>query len=135
MTIDIERLTTTVIDCGYKVHVALGPGLLESVYEAVLADALEGRGLRVERQKVIPIVFEGRILPDGFRADLIVEDTLIVEIKSVELLQPVHGKQLLTYLRLARKPIGLLINFNTELYKDGIRRISNNYFGDWRDPS
>lgn len=135
MTIDIERLTTSVIDCGYKVHVALGPGLLESVYEAVLADALERRGLQVERQRTIPILFEGKTLSEGFRADLIVENTLIVEIKSVEQLQPVHGKQLLTYLRLACKPIGLLINFNTELYKDGIRRLSNNYFGDWRDPS
>ena len=135
MTIDIERLTTAVIDCGYRVHVALGPGLLESVYEAVLADSLETRGLAVERQKTIPIVFEGKTLIEGFRADLIVEQTLIVEIKSVEQLQPVHGKQLLTYLRLAHKPIGLLINFNTELYKDGIRRISNNYFGDWREAS
>ena len=135
MTIDVERLTTAVLDCGYRVHVALGPGLLESVYEAVLSDSLQQRGLAIERQKIIPIVFEGRTMTEGFRADIVVEQTLIIEIKSVEQLQPVHGKQLLTYLRLAHKPIGLLINFNTELYKDGVRRISNNYFGDWREAS
>jgi len=107
------------------VHTSLGPGLLESAYEAVLAFELESRGLRVARQQAVPIVYQGMRIETGFRADLIVADLVIVEIKSVESVAPVHKKQLLTHLRLAGKRLGLLINFNVALVKDGITRIAN----------
>ena len=103
----------------------LGPGLLESVYETVLSYELTRRGLQVARQQAIPVVYENVRMDEGFRADLIVEDKVIVEIKSVEALGHVHRKHLLTYLRLADKRLGLLINFNTALIKDGITRIVN----------
>lgn len=115
-----------IVDAAYKIHTTLGPGLLESVYEAVLANELEKRGCRVLRQQGIPVVYEQTQLDLGFRADLIVNGIVIVEIKSVEALAPVHHKQLLTYLRLADKRLGLLINFNVELIKGGIRRVVNN---------
>jgi len=99
--------------------------LLESVYDVILAYALRSRGLNVERQKPIPIVFDGMKFDEGFRADLIVEDKVIVELKSVENIAPVHKKQLLTYLRLADKRLGLLINFGASLIKDGISRVAN----------
>lgn len=114
-----------IVDVAYRVHTALGPGLLESVYEAVLAYELEVRGLRVVRQQGIPIVYQGTRFAVGFEADLVVEDKVIVELKSVESVAPVHKKQLLTYLRLADKRLGLLINFNVVLIKDGITRIAN----------
>jgi GxxExxY protein len=124
----VEAIAAAVVDCGLRVHKALGPGLLESVYEAVLADGLSARGFAVLRQQTIGIEFEGRRLAEGFRIDLLIDDLLIVEIKSVEQLSPLHGKQLLTYLRLAGKPLGLLINFNVELLKDGgIKRVANGY--------
>ena len=129
---DLERIAKTAIDCGFQIHEQLGPGLLESVYEAVLAQALQQAGFAVERQKAIPIVFNGLALEEGFRADLIVEGKLIIEIKSVEKLAGVHGKQLLTYLRLTNLQLGLLMNFNQELFKDGLRRVSNNYYGSWQ---
>ena len=115
-----------VVDAAIAVHRALGPGLLESVYEVVLAHALEKRGLRVKRQVPVPIVFDGIKFDEGFRADLIVEDKVIVELKSVEKVIPVHKKQLLTYLRLADKRLGLLINFGSLLIRDGISRVVNN---------
>jgi iron complex transport system substrate-binding protein len=99
---DLEDLARVVVDCGYNIHIKLGPGPLESVYEALLAAKLTAAGLRVERQKAIPLTYEGLTLAEGFRADLIIEDSLIVEIKSVENLAPVHAKQLLTYLRLTK---------------------------------
>jgi len=122
---DIEQLARRTIDCGFRVHKELGPGLLESVYEAVLAASLERDGLRVERQKPITIVFDGLTIADGFRADLVVEDRLIVEVKSVERTAPVHGKQLLTYLRLTEQPLGLLMNFGCETFRDGLKRVVN----------
>jgi GxxExxY protein len=128
----IERLATITIDCGFKVHKAFGPGLLESVYELILADSLTQHGLKVERQKAIDIEYDGRVLREGFRLDLLIEGQLIVEVKSVEKLSGLHGKQLLTYLRLTKCPLGLLINFNTELFGDGVRRVPNNYYGEWR---
>ena len=131
----IEAIASAVVDCGLRVHKALGPGLLESVYEAVLADGLLARGLSVARQQMIPIVFEGRTLPEGFRLDLLVENIIVVEIKSVDTLTGLHGKQLLTYLRLADKPLGLLMNFNVELFKDGVRRVANRYFREAPVPS
>ena len=115
-----------IVDAAFKIHISLGAGLLESAYEAVMAYELEKRGLKFERQKPIPIVYEGIRLKEGFRADIIVEDLVIIELKSVENIAPVHKKQLLTYLRLTDKRLGLLINFNTNLIKNGITRIVNN---------
>jgi GxxExxY protein len=124
---DLEELAKTAVDCGFKIHKGLGPGLLESVYEAILADSLTRAGLVVERQKPLPISFEGIQLSEGYRVDLLIEGTLIVEVKSVERIVPVHGKQLLTYLRLSQQPLGLLMNFGGETFKEGVRRVANNY--------
>jgi GxxExxY protein len=109
----------------HKVHTTLGPGLLESVYEAALAYELGKRGLHGERQKPLPVVYENIRLEEGFRADLVVSDLVIVELKSVEEVAPDHKKQLLTYLRLADKRLGLLINFGVAKIKNGISRIVN----------
>jgi GxxExxY protein len=114
-----------VVDVAYRMHTVLGPGLFESVYEAVLASELEKRGLRVTRQQAIPLVYDGTRFEMGFRADLVVEDMVIVEIKSIAEITALHRKQLLTYLRLADKRLGLLINFNVAVIKDGIVRIVN----------
>jgi GxxExxY protein len=120
-----NAVTGAIVDAAFKVHTTLGPGLLESVYEAALAWELEKRGLRVTRQQGIPVVYEEVHIHTGFFADLVVEDQIIVEIKAVEAIAPVHRKQLLTYLKLADKRLGLLINFNVALIKDGIVRIAN----------
>ena len=120
-----NEISGAVVDAAYKVHTTLGPGLLESVYETVMDHELRRRKLRVRRQVMIPVVYEGVVLEEGFRADLIVEDKVIVELKSVEAVHPVHKKQLLTYLRLADKRVGLLINFNVSLIKDGISWVVN----------
>jgi len=125
--VDIEVLARIVVDCGFKVHTGLGPGLLESVYEVVLAHTITQRGLYVQRQYPVPIEFEGITFAEGFRADLLIEGQLLVELKSVELLAPVHSKQVLTYLRLLRLPLGLLINFGAPTFKAGIKRIVNNH--------
>jgi GxxExxY protein len=125
---DVERLAQIAVDCGFRVHRALGPGLLESVYEAVLAEALRRAGLDLVRQKAIAIEFEGMVLGEGFRADLVVEGQLLIEVKSVERLAPVHGKQVLTYLRLSKCPLGLLMNFGGATFREGVRRIANNYY-------
>jgi len=123
---DLDEITGTIIDCSVKLHQALGPGLLESVYEAVLARDLERRGLRVERQRVLPFEYDGMVFDEGLRLDLMVDGRVIVELKSVEKLNPVHKKQLLTYLRLAEQPVGLLINFGAATLKEGLHRIVNN---------
>jgi GxxExxY protein len=125
MTDELEALASAVIDCGIQLHRNLGPGLLESAYEAILADQLARRGIRVERQKSIPIRYDGVELAEGFRADLILDQQLLVEVKSIERLAPVHGKQVLTYLRLLDMRLGLLINFGGATFKEGIRRIAN----------
>ena len=122
---DIEEIAHQAIDCGFHIHKKLGPGLLESVYEAVLAASLERNGLRVVRQKPIAIQFEGLTILDGFRADLIVDDRLIIEVKSVERTAPVHAKQLLTYLRLTEQPLGLLMNFGCATFREGVKRVVN----------
>ncbi len=114
-----------VVDTAVAVHRALGPGLLESVYEAVLAAELRERGLRVERQASVPIEYRGTRFDEGFRADLIVEGKVLLELKSVEKLSHLHRKQLLTYLRLSGHRLGLLLNFGEGLIKDGIVRIVN----------
>ena len=124
---DVEELSAIVVDCGYKLHVEAGPGLLETVYEAVLSKMLEERGLRVRRQIPIPIRLMGLQFDEGFRADIIVEDTLLLELKSVENLAPVHSKQLLTYLRLLNLPLGLLLNFGAATFKEGCKRIVNHH--------
>ncbi|HVM38056.1 MAG TPA: GxxExxY protein [Sphingomicrobium sp.] len=122
---DIEELARVAVDCGFHIHKKLGPGLLESVYEAVLAARLERSGLRVERQKPIAIEFEDLVIADGFRADLVIDDRLIVEVKSVERTAPIHAKQLLTYLRLTEQPLGLLMNFGCETFREGVKRVVN----------
>ena len=118
-----NEIAREIVDAAFHIHKALGPGLLETVYEVVLARELEKRGLGVVRQQPVPIAFGDLNFDEGFRADLIVEDKVIVELKSVEQIAPVHKKQLLTYLRLADKRLGLLINFGSAVIKDGINRI------------
>jgi iron complex transport system substrate-binding protein len=122
---EIEEIARTAIDCGFNIHKQLGPGLLESVYEVVLASELGKRGLVVERQVPIPIRFNGVALSEGFRADVLVGHRLLIEIKSVERNAPVHAKQLLTYLRLMEQPVGLLMNFGCETFRDGLKRVVN----------
>ena len=114
-----------VVDTSLAIHRELGPGLLESVYETVLTQALSQRGLAIARQVAIPISYPGLQFEEGFRADIIVDDKVILEIKSVETLRNVHKKQLLTYLRLARIKLGFVLNFGEALMKDGIVRIVN----------
>ena len=120
-----NEISQVVVDSALAVHKALGPGLLESVYEVVLAHKLRGRGLDVQRQLSIPIRYENIQFDEGFRADLVIEKRVIVEIKSVEATQRVHKKQVLTYLRPADMRLGLLINFGTVLIRDGITRLVN----------
>ena len=120
-----NAIATEIVDAAFRIHTTLGPGLLESVYQTVLAYELGRRGLRTVSQQPIPVVYENIRIDTGFRADLVVEDKVIIEIKSVELIAPVHKKQLLTYLRLADKRLGLLINFQVALIRDGITRIVN----------
>ena len=121
-----NEIATTVVDAAYTIHTRLGPGLLESVYETTLAYELTKRGLTVRRQQAMPVVYESVRMDIGFRADLIVADKVIIEIKSIEAVSPVYRKQLLTYLRLTDKQLGLLINFNVELIKGGLTRVVNN---------
>jgi GxxExxY protein len=118
-----NEISGIVIDTAIKIHTALGPGLMESVYEEIIHYELLAIGLRMERQRVIPVTWKSITMPLGFKADLIVENKVIVELKSVENLNPVHAKQLLTYLKLTQLKLGLLINFNKRLLKDGITRI------------
>ena len=120
-----NEVSAIIVDACFRLHTVLGPGLLESVYEAALTYELEKRGLRVNRQQSLPVVYESVKLDEGFRADLIVEELVIVELKSVEVVAPVHKKQLLTYLRLSGKRLGLLVNFGSNLIKDGISRVAN----------
>lgn len=124
---DIDEISGYVLDVALRLHRDLGPGLLESVYEALLAGRLEKMGYAVRCQEAIAIEFEGVRFEAAFRVDMIVDHRLIVEIKSVERLSPVHGKQLLTYLRLMKQPVGLLINFGGETLREGVRRVVNNY--------
>jgi GxxExxY protein len=124
---EIDEITGCIVDAAYKIHTGLGPGLLESVYEAVLASELEKRGLTVERQKTISFEYDGNRFDEGLRVDLLVEKLVVIELKSVEKIVPVHGKQVLTYLRLLKLPVGLLINFGAPTMKEGLQRIVNNY--------
>lgn len=120
-----NEIAKLVVDAAYHVHTRLGPGLLESVYEVVLVHELKKRGLKSIRQVPVPIEYDSLTFDEGFRADVIVEDKVIVELKSVEAVAKVHKKQLLTYLRLTSKRLGLLVNFGEELIRDGISRVVN----------
>ena len=124
---DIDLVSGDVVDVALRLHRELGPGLLESVYEIVLAARLAAMGYSVARQRSIDIEFEGVRIEGAFKIDLLVDERLVVEIKSVERLAPVHAKQLLTYLRLTGQPVGLLINFGGETLREGIRRLVNNH--------
>jgi GxxExxY protein len=124
---ELNDITGSIISASIKVHNELGPGLFESVYEEILTYELRKRGHVVEKQVEIPVVYEEVKMDTGFRADLIVDREVIVEIKSIELVTPVHKKQVITYLRLSGLKIGLLINFNEELLKNGVTRLINNY--------
>ncbi|HEX8241086.1 MAG TPA: GxxExxY protein [Allosphingosinicella sp.] len=121
----LEKLARLAIDCGYKIHHDLGPGLLESVYETLLAAKLTRAGTLVERQKPVDFEYEGVRVREGFGADLLVDRLLIVEVKAVERLAAVHSRQVLTYLRLLDLPLGLLMNFGGETYREGLRRVIN----------
>jgi len=126
MNLELNLLSSKVIEAAIKVHSELGPGLLESVYSSCMLVELREMNLDVKSEVPLPVFYRGKkIAEDGFRLDLLIEDTIIVELKSLENIQPVHKKQLLTYLRLANKPLGLLINFNEALLKNGITRIIN----------
>lgn len=128
MSEGLERLARIAVDCGFKLHRELGPGLLESVYEACLFRSLAERGLVVERQRIVPIEYDGASFDEGFRVDLLVEDQLLIELKSTERFAPVHAKQVLTYLRLMKLQLGLLMNFGSATFKEGVRRIANDYY-------
>ena len=121
-----DVLAKRVLDEAFRLHTELGPGLLESVYEQVLAARLRKAGLQVETQTTIPIVVDNLTIPEAFRADLVIEGKLIIELKSVEEMKPVFAKQLLTYLRLSGLKLGLLLNFGAPSLKNGIERVANN---------
>ena len=120
-----NEVAKIVVDSAYHIHTKMGPGLLESAYEMVLDHELRKRGLRVERQVAVSVIYDDLVVNDAFRADLIVEDLVILELKSVEQMHPVYAKQLQTYLKLTGKRLGLLINFNTRLIREGITRVAN----------
>ena len=121
-----NEIAKIVVDCCYKIHTSFGPGLFESVYEEALVHELQKRGLKIERQKGIPVFYDEVKMELGFRADIIVENKVILELKSQEVLAPVNSKQLLTYLKVSGLKLGLLINFGEALIKNGIHRIVNN---------
>jgi GxxExxY protein len=122
---DLDHITGEIVDAALKLHRDLGPGLLESVYQALLAQELRRRGLRVEQERSVTFEYDGLRFDEGLRVDLLVEETVVVELKSVEMLAPVHKKQVLTYLRLLKLPVGLLINFGAPTLKEGLHRIVN----------
>lgn len=130
---EIEELARIAVDCGYHLHRDLGPGLLESAYEVLLAESLRQAGLSVERQVALPLRYKGVVVDNAFKIDLLVERQLVIELKSVERFALVHGKQLLTYLRLMDLPLGLLMNFGQGTFKDGLKRIANDYYGSIRE--
>jgi len=124
---EYERLTEKIIGCAIRVHRALGPGLLESAYEACLCYELISCGLKVERQKPLPVIYREVKLDCGYRMDILVQDVVIVELKAVDRMGPIHQAQLISHLRLSRRKVGLLINFNVRVLKQGIRRLVNGY--------
>jgi len=124
---ELNEITGKIIGLSIRVHGELGPGMLEGAYEACLLYELVQAGLKAERQKKLPIIYQGVKIDAGYRLDLLVEDSVIVEIKAIERVLPVHEAQLLSYLRLTNLKLGLLINFNVRLLRDGIRRVVNNF--------
>ncbi|HVT82541.1 MAG TPA: GxxExxY protein [Phycisphaerae bacterium] len=120
---ETERIAKIVVDAIFKVHSELGPGLLESIYERCLCLELESRGLRVQQQVIVPVVYLGRTIEPGLRLDLLVEEKIIIETKSVETMHPVFRAQMITYLKLSKKRLGFLVNFNVEYIKDGLKRV------------
>ena len=124
----LEAIAKISVDCGFHLHRDIGPGLLESVYEILLFESLKEKGLSVERQKIISIAFRGRDLEEAFRADLVVENQILIELKSAERYAPIHAKQVITYLRLMDLPLGFLMNFGAATFKEGLKRLANNYF-------
>ena len=122
----LEKIGKAIIDAAYNVHSCLGPGLLESTYEVCLLTELVERGLSVERQKKLPVIYKGCKIDEGYRIDLLVEDEVIIELKTVEYVLPVHEAQIISYLKLSGKKLGYLINFNSALIKNGIKRKVNN---------
>lgn len=125
--VDVDAISADVVDEAIRIHRELGPGLFEGVYETVLAAALERKGYRVDRQKPVDIVYDGMTFSGAYKVDILVEGALVIEVKSVERLTGTHAKQLLTYLRLLKQPLGLLLNFSGETMKEGIRRLANNH--------
>jgi len=125
---EYEKIGKTILDCAFEVHKELGPGLMESVYEECLCEELRNRGLKVENQVFLPINYKGKKLEKSFRIDVLVEDIIVLELKSVDGIFPIYEAQLVTYMKLANKKLGFLINFNETLLKYGIRRKYNNYF-------
>jgi GxxExxY protein len=125
MNMSENELSKVIVDTAFKIHVGLGPGLLESVYEEILDYEFEKAGLQVERQKIIPVIWDELVMKHGFKADLIINEKVMIEVKSVKEIEKVHFKQLLTYLKLTGIKLGLLINFNEAYIKNGITRIVN----------
>jgi len=125
--IDVDAISADVVDEAIKIHRELGPGLYETVYETVLAGALARRGYKIDRQRPVDIQYDGMTFKDAYKIDILVEDSLVIEIKSVERLTGAHAKQVITYLRLLKQPLGLLLNFSGETMKEGIRRLANNH--------
>ena len=124
---EIEALARAVIDCGFHLHREIGPGLLESVYQALMIASLRERGLQVAAEVTVPIRYKGIVIDNAFKADLIIENSLLIELKSTERVSPVHAKQVLTYLRLLKMPLGLLMNFGQPTFKQGLQRIVNDH--------
>ena len=124
---ELDQIAKQIVDAAYRVHSKMGPGLLESAYEACMAHELTKRGFKVERQKPQPVRYDDLEIEVGYRLDILVDDKVIIELKAVEQLAPIHQAQLMTYLRLSGKTLGFLINFNVPLIKQGIRRIANNF--------
>ena len=124
---EIEDLARIAVDCGFQLHRDVGPGLLESVYQALMFASLRERGLEVASQVEVPIRFKGVVVDNAFKADLIGEGALLIELKSTEKVSLVHTKQVLTYLRLLKMPLGLLMNFGQPMFKDGLQRVVNNH--------
>ena len=125
----VEKLVSITLNCGLQLHKDIGPGLLESVYEEVLADRLKAAGLKVDRQQPVNIILDGKTYEQAFRFDILVEEILLVEIKSIERMGPIHISETLTYIRLMNLPLGLLLNFGNETFKQGIRRVINDRYG------
>ena len=127
---ELERLVKIVLNCGLQLHRDIGPGLLESVYEKVLADRLEASGLKVNRQQPVNIIIDDKTYAEAFRFDILVNGSLLIELKSLERMGPIHVSQTLTYIRLMNLPLGLLLNFGNETFKQGIRRVINDRYAE-----